>query len=200
MKTTYSILFTPINTIGQERLNLGMIMINETGNVQFEYAHEKLKASKKLFDDDGYKLLSSYLSAIKNKLTKKDEIIDSRSHFKTGYLEYLSSYSNNLLSFSKPESINLELNESNFNRLYEKYIFKTVKEVQVEAQISKIDSLKKSVFPRVMDRVNINVDLNADQYDFVMFNIKVDMMGRNDIPVLNQFIDFESTQSSIQKN
>ncbi|WP_425391624.1 hypothetical protein [Ekhidna sp.] len=199
MKTTYSILYTPIKTIGQERLNLGMIMIDDYGNIQFDFAKEKLKASKKLFDDDGYKLLVSYLNAIETKLSKKDELIDSRSKFNTGYLDYLSNYSNNLLSFSKPVDIDIDLSDSNFNHLFSKYIFKRVEVEKLTPLKSRIDSLKLEVLPRVKERVNVNVDLDADTFDFVMFNMRIDMMGRNDMPVLNQFIDFETSNRTIQK-
>lgn len=34
--------------------------------------------------------------------------------------------------------------------------------------------------------------LKASEFDFMVFNLQVDLIGKNDVPVLTQFVDFQS--------
>lgn len=199
MKTTYSILYSPINTLTQERLNLGMLMMDEAGKIFFRYSQEKLSAAKKLFNEDGYKLLYAYMTAINRKLNGGSEIIDGRLEITEGYLDYLADYANNLLRFTKSHQIDVELTNSTFDKLYEKYIFKERQEPVKQEVVSSIQKIKTKFIPRVKDRVDTDATLDADEFDFIMFNLKIDMIGKNDRPVLNQFVDFELSQQYIQK-
>lgn len=197
MKTIYAVIYSPINAVSQERLNLGLIMISD-GGVKFEYSQRKLNLAKDLFSENGLKLIKSYLASIEKKLTPKEEIIDSLADFKSGYLDYLSNFNNNLVAFSKPQSIDIELNNVNFRRLFEKFVFENPPEVHAEAIISDIVKLKEAMIPRVEKRMNVDVDLHPENFDFVLFDLHVDMMGKNDRAVLNQFINFNTTPQALE--
>lgn len=94
----------------------------------------------------------------------------------------------------------MDLTKENYNKIFFTYVFKESTSVKnIVEEISPLIKIKESFIPRVKSRVNIDVDLNADLFDFVMFNTRVDMMGKNEQQVLNQFIDFNSKSSDIQK-
>lgn len=200
MKTFYTIVYSPFSVISQERLNLGMIMLDDQGIVRFRFSQEKLNRAKKLFSEEGFKLIKSFLSSIDKKLADKDKLISNSADFNIDYLSYLSKYSNNLVGFTDPQAIDVDLTHDNFDKLYSKYVF--VKESEEDfkklSPISPISLAKDSLIPKVIDRVDVNVNLSADKYSFVMFDLHIDMMGKNDRPVLNQFVDFEYTPSKIR--
>lgn len=109
MKTFYTIVYSPFSVISQERLNLGMIMLDDQGIVRFRFSQEKLNRAKKLFSEEGFKLIKSFLSSIDKKLADKDKLISNSADFNIDYLSYLSKYSNNLVGFTDPQAIDVDL-------------------------------------------------------------------------------------------
>jgi hypothetical protein len=192
-----------VGSVSQERLNLGILMLNNQGNTIFKYSAEKLTLVKKLFSENGYKNLKSFISNLDHKINidAKTELIKSNDFSSLSYLDYLSNYANNLILFTKPQPIDIELNESNFQILFEKFIFKFPKQ-----QLPVLDSpknlylVKDRFLPSVSERVNINITLKAEDYNYLVFDTHLDMIGKNDIPVLNQFIDFELGSATLVKN
>lgn len=200
MRTFYTIVYSPLSPISQERLNLGMIMLDDQGTVLYRFSQEKLSRAKKLFSEEAFKLIKSFLSSIDKKLASKDKLISNSADFNLEYLSYLSKYSNNLIGFTDPQIIDIDLTQGNFDKLFSKYVFIEGGEVFKElVPISPVSLAKDSLIPKVEDRVDVDVYLSADKFSFVMFDLHIDMIGKNDRPVLNQFIDFEFTPSKIQR-
>ena len=77
MKTFYTIVYSPFSAVSQERLNLGMVMLDGQGAVRFRFSQEKLNRAKKLFSEEGFKLIKSFLTSIDKKLAHKDELISN---------------------------------------------------------------------------------------------------------------------------
>ena len=201
MKTFYTIVYSPFSAISQERLNLGMIMLDDQGTLRYRFSQEKLNRAKKLFSEEAFKLIKSFLSSIDKKLAHKDKLIGNIADFNLDYLSYLSKYSNNLVGFTNPQVIDIDLTQDNFDKLYSKYVFKEAGEIFQEfAAISPVSLAKDSLIPKVKNRVDIDVDLSANKFSFVMFDLHIDMMGKNDRPVLNQFIHFDYTPPKIQRD
>lgn len=200
MKTHYSIIYSRINPTSEERLNLGMIMLSETGAMTFRYSSEKLGLLKKLLPDEGsHKLVAAYLKGIENKTKHKHELIDSSKDISASYLSYLSDYSNNLISFSNPTTLDIPFEKSVFEKLYEKWVFKEEKHLpQIREEIGLMEEIRSAMFDRVAHQVNTHVKLDAEKLNFVMFPVTVDMIGRNDQPVLNQFVDFKANKASLR--
>lgn len=71
MKSTYSIVYSPVSAVSQERINLGLLMIGDQGEGMFRYSHEKLNSVKPLFSSDGFKLLKTTLSALENQFRQE---------------------------------------------------------------------------------------------------------------------------------
>lgn len=198
MKSTYSIVYSPVSAVSQERINLGLLMIGNQGEGMFKYSNEKLTSVKPLFSVDGFKLLKSTLNALENQFHQETDSLLPRTEIKSELINYFSYYTNNLISFTSPKSIDLELSEAIFSRLFEKWIFKVRGNELKQAAISSIRGVKKNFIPRVHNRVNVDYKLEASAYDFVVFNLNIDLIGKNDKPVLTQFVDFEASQASLK--
>jgi hypothetical protein len=199
MNALYTILFTSTNAASQERINLGLVMLDNSGQLLFRYSHEKLTLAKRLLSDDGYRLVKSYLSSIEARLTDKINISDSRSSVHQSYLEYLSNYSNNLVSFTKPQQIDIPLDQSTFDKVFAKFVFKSTEKTVEPSVVSDMSLVKATFIPKVEKRVNVDIELKADELDFIVFNQRIDMIGENERPVLNQFVDFDSSPSTLKQ-
>lgn len=197
MKSTYSIVFTPFSALSNERVNLGLLLIDEGGNSTFRFSNEKFSFVRNLLSEDGAKLIKSSLNTLENKFSKGKKEFFPLEDVKAEFIQYLANYTNNLISFTPPKSIDIELNEENFNRLFQKFVFHNIPTVS-KLQTSSISLIKRSFTPKVESRVNVDFQLKANEFDFVIFNLNVDLIGRNDRPVLTQFFDFEASPESLK--
>jgi len=198
MTSTYSIVYSPVSAISQERINLGLLMIGNHGEGMFRYSHEKLNSVKTLFSADGFKLLKSTLNTLENQFHQEPGSLLPKSEIKSESINYFSYYTNNLISFTAPKEIEVELNDDVFSKLFDKWIFRAVTTEPRQLLIPPIKRVKENFIPRVQSRVNVDYKLEAAEYDFVVFNLNIDMIGKNDIPVLTQFVDFEARQTSLK--
>ncbi|WKK84091.1 hypothetical protein QYS48_17950 [Marivirga arenosa] len=203
MKTLYSIIFSPLSVVGHERINFALLMLNSDGEVFYNYSAEKLKLAKKLYSNESFKLLTGQLESLRSKLDQESAQLSHVKAFNSEYLDYLSRYSNNMIAFTKPMPIKIEFNQKNFETLFERIIYKSKPSIKDEllTVAAGIAQIKRDFSPKVKSRVNIDVELKADELDFILFNTHIDMIGRNDKPVLNQFIEFENdSPAKIEKN
>jgi hypothetical protein len=192
MKSTYSIIYSPVSAVSQERINLGLLMIGNHGSVMFKYSHEKLNMIKSFFSEDGFKLLKSTLNTLEKRFYQDQNELVSSMGIKAELVHYFSYYTNNLISFSSPKEIGVELNDNSFMLLFTKWIYKAeIQELKKPAYPS-TNKAKEEFIPKVQSRVNIDFKLNAEEFDFMVFNMQIDMIGKNDRPVLTQFFDFQA--------
>lgn len=135
MNNYYSILFAVTNPTIDEKIGVALLFTNGE-DVLFDYSKKKLKIIKKLLPKPAFKLLKSNLLSIKKHFTKHDSEIVAEPNvvyqakklkLQYSYLQYLSRYCNNLLTFREPTSIELELTEENFKWLYEDKVYKKQK-------------------------------------------------------------------------
>ncbi len=197
MKCTYSIVFTPFSALSNERINLGLLLIDEAGNSIFRFSNEKFSIIRNLLSEDGAKMVKSNLNTLENKFSKGKKESFPLEEVKSDFIQYLSNYTNNLISFTPPKSIEIELNEENFNRLFQKFVFHNIPLIS-KPQVSSISQIKKNFTPKVESPLNVDFQLKANEFDFVLFNFNVDMIGRNDRPVLTQFFDFKASPESLR--
>jgi hypothetical protein len=131
MKTFYSILTVPIRPSGQEQLNIGLLLVNGS-ELLFKFSPKKLEFIKQLLPKTTFNLLKSYVFGLAEKLNHDDETM--RLKFSNGeFVNYLSNYNSNLLTFSKPTPIELGVTDQDFRTLFEKFIFPYDADVQQES-------------------------------------------------------------------
>jgi len=209
MKTFYSILSINIRPEINERLSIGLLMICGE-KVFFRHSTSKLSVIQKLISKDVYKATQNYLKLVETSVSSNEALSSNKNvfHFKIEskydrlfsekYIEYLSRYNNNLISFSKPNFVDLEANEQIFRLLFNKFI--DIEEASDQVVIRRIDRFKKQYYPHVKSFFNIEQEINSTQYSGLFTPVKIDLMGKNDIEVFGQSIDFEKKVYSIECN
>ncbi len=209
MKTFYSILSINIRPEISERLSVGLIMILGE-KVFFRYSISKLNIIQKLTGKEIWKATHNYLklvqSSVSNKaLSTNNDLLDLKVEnkycrlFSEQYIEYLSRYNNNFVSFSKPNFIELEATDQIFDVLYTKFVGNYDEKKGIEP-VKQIESFKKQFYPKLKAYFNIEQEINSIQFSGLLTPVKVDLMGKNDIEVFAQSIDFEKKGYSIEYN
>ena len=172
MRTIYSILYINLNTTLNERVSIGVLVSNGLKNY-FKYSTEKLSAFKSILNNERYGLVKNYLRSIEreigfNDIKTSSQLFGNRE-FKNdwvneSYLTYLSKYSNNIVQFSLPKTIDVELNDINYKRIFEKYIFRYSEEIKFAPVFDVHSVVKTKLFPRIEKRVNLEKTLTSNDF------------------------------------
>ena len=110
-KLQYSIIYAVIRQDISERISIGMIILDGS-DITVRYSDNKLKALKYLFPKSKYDFINRAVRGLphNNTITSKKDI------------DYLSRYSNNLITFSPLQTIKLEPTEANKKWLFDNYV------------------------------------------------------------------------------
>ena len=210
MKTFYSIISLNTRPEINERLSVGMIMIFHE-RIYFHYSKQKLSIIQNLVGKETYKAALDYLKLIETAVaaqkvqiqssTALNENVESKYDrlFSKQYLEYLGRYNNNLISFGTINFIDLEATEQIFQTLFIKLIDKSAF-LNIDDKVRAIDVFKKEYYPKVKPYFNIEQEIDSTNYSSLITPVKVDLMGKNEIEVFAQSIDFEKKIQSIEFN
>ncbi|MDE6682915.1 MAG: hypothetical protein K2J87_05765 [Muribaculaceae bacterium] len=110
-KIKYSIIYAVIRPQIKERISVGLIIIDDS-SIDIRYSDKKLAALKYLYTESELNFVTEVVRSI-----DKDGTIKNISD-----IEYLSRYSNNLISFSSIETIDLEATKENKEWLFHSYV------------------------------------------------------------------------------
>jgi hypothetical protein len=199
MKAFYSILYTTIRPIAKEQLSIGLFM-SDSKKSYFHFSNEKVSLAKRLLTNSSYSLLRSYLEGLRKDIQMRDD--DSGfSDISPEYFNYLSNYCNNLISFSKPTPINIEFNKESFEKLFEKLVFNYERNVEHIVKNQTVDFVRKKFYPQIKERVNLNQTLTPLEIpNLIIPKVKVDFIGKNDIPVAGGAVNFEAGMTGLVNN
>lgn len=199
MKSFYSILTVPIRPSSQEQLNIGLLLVDER-NLLFKFSAKKLDFIKKLIPESSFNLLRSYVFGLADKFSGNDEVMRSK-FIKTEFVSYLSNYNSNLLTFSKPTPIELEVTDQNFQKLFEKFVFlfeMDLMQISVKESPTMKEQLTLSLYSKIKERVNLNKTITTKELPTLLVpSVKINFIGQNNSPVAGQEVDFESSVNSI---
>lgn len=106
----------------QEKISIGLLLLNAE-EVYFNYSLKKLKVSKWLLSAASFKTLKELLKNLEHKMEPveiqafdgaeveifKNSVKNRFSDFTPSYVSYLNRYSNNLIGFSEPKDIYIDL-------------------------------------------------------------------------------------------
>ena len=107
----YSIIYAVIRQDITERISVGIIIF-DGDDITLRYSENKLNALKYLFPQGKYNFINRAVRGLpyNNTITSKKDI------------EYLSRYSNNLITFSPLQTINISPTDSNKKWLFDNYV------------------------------------------------------------------------------
>lgn len=206
MKTFYSILSAVINSVSGEKISLGLL-ISDGNKSYFDYSNSRLSLLNSLIDKDNKKFIRQYLRSIENVIEKIDinqeqmTILDEVGKnliLNEPYIDYLSIYNQNVVSFSKPVNIDVSVNKNVFSTLFAKFIDN---ETTVKNNIkSDIQIIKNDFLPTVNDFYSIEKEITSKDFKNLLLPVSVDCFGKNDIYVIAQFFDLEKNINYIKND
>ncbi len=205
MKSYYSIMFTPIRPVINEQVSIALLMVDNK-NMFFSYSPEKLSFLNKLIPNDSVKFLRNYLNGINKDIKRfqneinNDEVLVKKSpgyyfSYSEKYLNYLHSYSNNLITFSKPSEISIETNADNFKSLFEKYI-STANELKPDDNsFNSLVLARDKLYAKISKKVNLDIEIDKISIPEIankkaVLPDTINIFGKNGNYISGQFFDF----------
>ncbi len=196
MESFFSIVYLPLRPDLQEKISVGLVMSNSEKNI-FKFSDEKLHIIKNLFSSNRYNLVKSYFNNLKNEIEPKDAnfklSLDNNNKINwinEAYFNYLNKYSNNLVVYSKPKKIQLDVSNDNFKLLFEKFVFKFEEELETLKEENILSKVKTRLYSKIENQVNLNVTVRSKDFTELVTPVDVNFLGKNGVVVSGQTIDF----------
>jgi hypothetical protein len=208
MVTQYSILSVLIRPEIQEKISIGLLLF-DTDEVYFSFSKNKLQISRELLSGSSYKILKEILENIERKVEtdnlkqsdkKKFKIYKNRvsdNTFSTSYISYLSKYSNNVISFTNPKEIYLEINNQNFSSLFRKYVDDIIEFAEVTPRLKPVEYIKNQFGEKIKEHYDFNNEVTHEQVQNLIAPVRIDFAGRNEIDVYAQTVDMEAGPATV---
>lgn len=108
----YSIIYAVIRPEISERVSVGLIIV-DGDKIDIRYSRQKLNAIQPFFSEKEYKFVSRVVISM-----KKNQTINS-----TEAINYLTRYSNNLISVSPLQAIDVEPTKQIKEKLFKSYVY-----------------------------------------------------------------------------
>jgi hypothetical protein len=198
-KTTYNLLSLVWHPNSSERIHVGLFM-NDGNRVLFQFNPNRLEAASKILSPDDFRLVKTALQDLKSHFATKKQVsaIQLASEWSPEKMSYLNRYSTNLIQVEESTSIDLELSESNFKKLFEKYLgiaqnHKSAQEADLEKRVHKI--IKKEL----KSRTSLDLKLNSDILPGLLYPVSVPSIGKNEIPFVCEIFNFEKRVDSVRQ-
>lgn len=201
MNTFYSIIYATIRPDISEKLSMGLIFVSND-KVYFKFSNNKSNLLKHLLPSGPLKSVKEGLKNISNKFNKHQTIENDTSiitfkekinhkEFSLSYLEYLSNYNNNLITFSKPALIDIEINNEIFNTFFKKFVDDSIIENALPEK-KKFEVFRRSYLKKVYTQFNIEQKLTSKEIPNLLLPVKFDLVGKNEIAVVAEFVNTEN--------
>lgn len=194
--THYSILSVLIRPEIQEKITIGFLLMDDK-NVFFNYSKNKLSVAKNLLPDNSYKSLKDALQNIQSTVEiqhfrnqPNDLGFEKPNTFTKAYIDYLSRYNNNILSFTSPKEIELEATQNIFSKLYNKFI-DDAPIIEKQNFVTAIEQFKQSKRDVLSKHFNIDKEVTHKEIPDLIVPVTITLIGQNEVPTFVQSLDLE---------
>lgn len=202
MKTFYSIVYCAIRPNVDEKVSIGLLMVDGSKSY-FQYSTEKLAILKQMISSDAYNLIKTALKSISKVSSECGTDVFPNSAYKgksaitESYIAYLSNYSNNLISYSVPIEVNVELNDTVYRKLFQKFIFYFP--VAEPERVKPMEVAKKRLSKSISKHVAFDVELDKSKVPGLIVPAKVWFIGKNEVQVTGEAKDFSGAVHTLQQ-
>lgn len=203
MQTYYSIISIHLNHTLQERIGVGMLLVSGD-QLYFRVAEDKLAALKGVLSAEKISFARTYLRNLQREVeSTRKQILPGFSTItppwsSKSYMDYLSKYANNLLQFSEPKALDIPVNTNVFAELFKKWIFESAVLSDAPARLSAHELVEERLYPKIDQRVNLDVTLTQDTFSELFLPVEVNFIGKNGSPVIGQAVDFEKRNYDLE--
>lgn len=197
MKTFYSIVSATINPLTGDSISLGLLLFDGK-NSRYSFSGDRLSFVKNLVSADQFRFIKDYLKSFDTIIENFDKNSGMQTELETlkenlviteQYVGYMSIYGQNVVRVSAPVSIDLPVNEDNFQKLFVKFIDKQEKAHPKEKK--SIIQLKDDFSETVKEHFAAEKELSVGEFPALELPVTVDLLGKNEQFVIVQFIDLE---------
>lgn len=209
MKTFLSILSVKTNTFSNEKIVIGLLAVS-ADHVHFGYSESKIKLLNKFSTDED---ISSFVTALLNqiKLTVsgtnqelgklQESLLGGKSNFSEDYFDYLNTYSNGLLNFSKPLVVHYGFTKTDFSKYFENFIGEAFISDKKEAVKSFHQKLKPYFNKEgIENKVDLHYTFNPNSFKGILIDCSIPLITKNGAIKSLQEIDFNNKPVSITNN
>jgi hypothetical protein len=205
MKTYYSIVSIATKPQFNEKFGVGLLCVTPT-DVFFHFSKSKFDIVSKLLPSSARKLALANLNAI------EQGVQDSRETpnllFKGGersmmvaesYISYLHRYNNNLVQFTAPETIDVEVDYTIFKALFQKYIYSNeVFDAVIKPKKRSFIAIRNNFRKAASAYANTDFNVTKEIIQDLIVPVNVDVFGKNGAFVTGQSLDFSKNATSLQ--
>lgn len=114
----YSIIYALIRPEISEQLSIGLIIVDNQG-IEVRYSQKKLSLLQGIFSEKEYRFISKVINSL-----QRNQSVNS-----VEAVNYLTRYSNNLISVSPLQTIDIEASEQSKNWLFRNYVYDRTQKV-----------------------------------------------------------------------
>jgi hypothetical protein len=114
----YSIIYAVIRPEISEQLSVGLIIVDNQG-IEVRYSQKKLSLLQGIFSEKEYKFISKVINSL-----QRNQSVNS-----VEAVNYLTRYSNNMISVSPLQTIDIEASEQSKNWLFRNYVYDRTQKV-----------------------------------------------------------------------
>lgn len=197
--TTYNLISLVWHPNSSERIHVGLFM-NDGDRVLFQFNPNRLDAASKLLQPDEFRLVKSTLQDLKSVFATKKQIdtIQLASEWGPDKMSYLNRYSTNLIQIETTTPIDLELNEVNFKKLFEKYLGSTRHDKNTLAEDME-KRMHKVIRKKLKTRTSLDIKLDSTHLPGLLYPVSVPSIGKNEAPFVCEVLNFEKRIDSISQ-
>lgn len=202
MNTYYSIISAHIRPEIGEKISLGLLVVSSS-NVFLSISKTKLSISKELLPKYMYNGVKNEIEGIQRTYKKfvKDNSLfkDEKPKLLTeSYINYLSNYKNNIVSFSTPQKMSIEINNEIFNKLYMQFIDDELFAIDINEDTKSIEKFRRDFVPQLSHYYNVNFTVDNTILKDAIIPLKFDLVGKNDVEVFVKSIDLERRKYNVE--
>lgn len=205
MRTHYSLLFATLRKVTQEKVSLGLLLFDGE-NALCRFSHSKIGGLRHLLPKEDYKVISDAVTILERKMRQtwnKSPLYSNLlfkiedPEFSLDYVNYLSRYKNNLVTYSEPKPIDIEVTETNALKLFEKLVDAGNAEEVITKKPTPIRRLTLEYEEKIRRHFIANHTVTYEDLPNLLVPVKVDLVGKNGIDVFVQSIDMTAGQNQI---
>jgi len=207
MNSFYNIVKIAKGQTAFDSVAIGLIVFSD-GRYEIQFSDRKIKIAKALISEDSDLIefietqLVSWINSLNISLNNSSALIFPEKTIGEDYFDYLNRYSNNLIQFSKPFSLGNSIDNSGFKKLFSLLIDHEIKNYQGKSGINEdfIERIKINLIEEVKEKVHVYAKLTEKEIPSLYFPFEMDCIGINGVITAAKSIDFNQTESSIDRN
>jgi hypothetical protein len=209
MNTFYSIVYALITPQTGEKISLGLLLSDDEKSI-FRFSKAKLSVVHSLVGDEQSRFIADYIHSLDRQCNAKDSCrpeIDldfadaAKSLVSERYIDYLSVYNQNIITFSKPVVIDMEISPASMDILFPKLINEKqpIYQLQIHHE-HKLSDVRNSFVHVVSNHFSIDREITKTEFPGLIMPVKIDLFGKNERTVFAKFFDFERKTDHIKNS